>query len=127
MGFMTSKLGLLAIASAIIVVMGVGLKYEIEKNGTLNAEKSILQANQQYLESRIQAEHEAQNKAIEGQQRAQREATAAKQKLSALESKYAALLSLALPPDLIVFLQQSICSVNGNCTSPKSDSQLPAP
>lgn len=123
-GFISS-LYLYAIMAVVVLGMGYGLYYQIQKNGRLSAENATLVASVEWINKQREAESRAQESALKAKEQAERDANRARRELVDIRRKYAELLDQLLPAELIDRLRDAIATANQDLPATKPDRPLP--
>lgn len=123
-GFIATAWLYVIAGAAIIAALGTAVYY-IRDSGRKAAELEQLQANYTWLAKQNEKNDKAQETAIKLKLQAEREAIRLRRDYETLKVKYAELLNLALPVELIDRLRNSIAEVNNDLPASKPDSKLP--
>lgn len=90
-----------AILAVVLVALGYGLYYQIQRNGRLMADNATLTASVEFMNRQRVVVDKAQEAARKGREAAERDANLARLELVALRRKYAELLDRPLPAELV--------------------------
>ena len=122
-GFISS-LYLYAIMAVVVLGMGYGLYYQIQKNGELSAKLEVQQASLAEANRLRTMAEEAVKERDQSLTQTRVEINRYRANLKALEARYATLLNTLLPDEFIAGMCQLTGSRNGTClpvqnTAPK--------
>lgn len=101
-----------AILAIVLVALGYGLYYQIQRNGRLNAENKTLTASIKVMDKQRKVLDLAQEAARKDKEAAERDANLARRELIVVRRKYAELLDRHLPDELVERLRDAISKSN---------------